>query len=111
LTEPLRVSFKGASIIGTSPAEAFIVKLKTSLAFGILLSSPILFAQCWLFISPALHFHEKKLAVPFVFFGTVFFLVGVAFCFYLIFPYALQFFNDQFVSVGIEPTIKIGEYL
>ena len=111
LTEPIRSNFSQLELIGTGPAEAFIVKLKTSLICGIVLSSPITFLQLWYFIAPALHEHEKKLTVPFVIVSTLFFLLGILFCYYSILPFAFKFFQDEYLSIGIEANIKIGEYL
>ena len=111
LTAPLKNSFSGASLIGTGPAEAFIVKLKVAFVAGILLSSPYSFYQLWQFIKPGLHEHEQKFAIPFVFASTLFFLTGVAFCYFAILPFAFQFFSSEFASLSITPTIKIGEYL
>ncbi len=111
LTGPLRESFKGASLIGTGPAEAFLVKLKVSLVAGIIISSPISFYQIWQFIAPGLYSNEKQHAGPFVVVSTLFFITGISFCYILIFPFAFQFFSEEFASIGINPTIKIGEYL
>ncbi len=98
-------------LIGTGPAEAFIVKLKVSLAAGVVLVSPFLFLQLWGFIAPGLHQHERKLALPFVIASTVFFLIGVSFCFKGVLPYAFSFFVDEYASIHVAPDIKIGEYL
>ena len=97
--------------IGTGPAEAFIVKLKVAIGAGILLASPLLFYQLWQFIVPALHKHEQRFAVPFVFFSTVFFLAGASFCFIVVLPFAFNFFLKEYASIGVAPDLKIGEYL
>jgi len=111
LTHPLREQFVDGKFIGTGVAEAFIVKLKVSLFAGFVLAAPMVFYQLWLFISPGLLEQEKKIALPFVLACTMFFLVGVSFCFELILPFAFQFFNEQFSSIGVTPDIRIGEYL
>ena len=98
-------------LIGTGPTEAFVVKLKVAIAFGVLLSSPWSFYQLWRFIAPGLHEHERRYALPFVFASTALFLIGSAFCFYGVFPFAFEFFFDEFASIGVTPSIRIGEYL
>lgn len=110
LTSPLKESFSKASLIGTGPADAFIVKLKLGLAAGLILSLPICFGQVWEFIKPGLHANEKKLALPFVFLATVFFISGAAFCFYIVLPYAFIYFADEFLDLGVQAAIKIDEY-
>ncbi len=111
LTEPIRGSFANLELIGTGPADAFICKLKMGIAAGVILSSPYLFYQLWLFVAPGLHEHEKKFAIPFVCGSTGCFLAGCAFCFYLVLPVAFSYFSGEFVSVGVKPSIRIGEYL
>ena len=111
LCSPLHAHFNGVELIGTGPAEAFIVKLKMSIAGGFLLSIPWTFYQLWQFISPGLHRHEKRFAIPFVLASSLFFLAGAAFCFYGVLPFAFRFFALEFGSIGVEPKIRIGEYL
>lgn len=111
ITAPLREHFGDASLIGTGPAEAFLVKLKVSIMCGFLLSAPYTFYQVWRFVSPGLYQKERRLAVPFVLGSSICFFVGVSFCFYVIFPFAFRFFLAEFASIGVQPTIKIGEYL
>lgn len=111
LTRPIRISFANLHLIGTGPAEAFLVKLKAAFAAGIVISAPVSFFEIWRFIAPGLHLQERKLAMPFVFFSTVFFLAGVAFCYALVLPTAFTFFSGEFASVGVTPQIRISEYL
>ena len=111
LTEPIRGSFTNLELIGTGPADAFVCKLKIGVAAGILLSCPWIFYQLWLFVAPGLHETERRFAAPFVAFSSSFFLAGCAFCFYLVLPVAFRYFSDEFVSVGVRPSIRIEEYL
>lgn len=104
-------SMQRIELIGTGPTEAFVVKLKVAIAFGILLSSPWSFYQLWRFIAPGLHEHERQYAIPFVLASTLLFLLGSAFCFYGVFPFAFAFFFEEFESIGVTPSIRIGEYL
>lgn len=110
-TNSFHESFKNALLIGTSPAEAFILKLKTAFFSGLLFVSPFLFFQVWLFIKPALYDSEKRMALPFVFITTALFLAGVVFCYQFVLPIALAFFASEYESVGITPTIKISEHI
>lgn len=113
LTLPLLQTSSAAKLelIGTGPAEAFIVKLKVAFVAGIILTLPYTFYQLWRFISPGLHVHERKLAMPFVLTSTLFFLLGVVFCYLVVFPFAFTFFLDEYLSIGTSPAIRIGEYL
>jgi len=58
----------------------------------LIVASPMVFAQIWLFIAPGLYQHEKKLAIPFVVMSTVLFVSGAAFSHYAVFPLVWRFF-------------------
>jgi len=82
----------GQTLIYTDPSEAFMLQIKISLIAGLILASPMVFAQIWLFIAPGLYQHEKKLAIPFVVMSTVLFVSGAAFSHYAVFPLVWRFF-------------------
>lgn len=111
LLAPAQTDLTGIEMIGTGPAEAFVVKLKVAIATGIIVSLPWTFFNVWRFISPALYEKEKKMALPFVFFSTLLFLLGVSFCYFVAFPFAFDFFAGEYRSIGVSPNLRIGEYL
>ena len=98
-------------MIGTGVAEAFFTKLKVSFISGVFAASPVLFYQAWQFVSPGLHGHEKVYVVPFVVFATFFFFAGATFCYFTVFYVGYAFFIEQYQSIGIEPALRISEYL
>ncbi len=65
---------------------------------SIFFSSPLWFRELWFFIKPALHDHEEKIIRPFIISGFVFFIVGVCFGHFLLFPFALE----MLLSFGVE---------
>lgn len=82
----------GGQFVYTEPGEQFFLFIKIAAILGLLVASPYVMLQVWLFIAPGLYQNEKKLAVPFVFFSSLLFLSGAAFSHYLAFPMAFQFF-------------------
>ncbi len=110
-TTPLQEHFSSAKLIGTGPAEAFVVKIKVSLVAGIIAAAPFSFYQLWQFVSPGLHEKERRFALPFVFFTTFFFFCGITFCFTIVLPFAFTFFASEFQSINAEPALRLGEYL
>src|SRR5687768_11887820 len=82
----------GQTLIYTDPGEAFFLQIKIGLMAGLIVASPIVFSQVWLFIAPGLYSHEKKLAIPFVIMSTVLFTAGAAFAHFVVFPIVWQFF-------------------
>ena len=100
----------GASMIFTSLPEAFFTYLKVALLAGIFAASPVILYQIWLFVAPALYSHEKRYAIPFVIFSTLFFVGGASFGYFIVFPFGFKFFMG-FATDFIQPAPKLKEYL
>jgi sec-independent protein translocase protein TatC len=112
LTRPLLDLGAGpVELIGTGVSEAFFTKLKVSFIAAVFLASPLLFYQAWMFIAPGLYDQEKRYARPFVFFATLFFLLGAAFCYVVVLPVGYRFFLAEYATIGVSPSIRISEYL
>ena len=82
----------GGTLVYTDPSEAFLLQIKIALMAGLIIASPLVFAQVWLFIAPGLYSHEKKLAIPFIAMSSIFFAAGAAFSHYIVFPIVWRFF-------------------
>jgi len=89
---------------------AFFVALKVSFFAGLIGALPIILAQIWLFIAPALYANEKKMLLPFIFGGTGMFAVGVAFAYYIVTPFGFDFLIT-FGSFKFTPLINIEDYV
>jgi sec-independent protein translocase protein TatC len=112
LTWPIReVSGGKVLLIGTGVGEAFYTKIKVALIAGLFIASPAVFYEIWKFIAPGLYEAERRMAKPFVFFATLFFVLGGYFCWAVVFKIGYAFFLDQYASIGVTPTIRISEYL
>jgi len=111
LAVPYFAHFPKESLIGTGPAEAFLLKLKVAFFASILTTSPLLFHQVWLFVEPGLYEHERKLVIPFISCTTLLFLLGAWLCYETILPLTYSFFYDQYRSIDVTPQIKISEHL
>jgi sec-independent protein translocase protein TatC len=82
----------GQTLIYTDPSEAFTLEIKIALITGLIVASPMVFAQLWLFVAPGLYSHEKKWALPFIGMSSFFFIAGAAFSHYVVFPIVWGFF-------------------
>jgi sec-independent protein translocase protein TatC len=113
LTWPLHVAAHGRPVmlIGTGLGEAFFTKIKVALMAGLFIASPAVFYEIWKFIAPGLYESERRMALPFVIFATLFFVAGGYFCWAVVFPIGYAFFLSQYQSIGVTPTIRISEYL
>lgn len=112
LTRPLLAQNLGPlQLIGTGVTDAFFTKLKVTLVAALFVASPVLFYQAWQFVAPGLYDHEKRYVKPFVFFATLFFVMGAAFCYQVVFPVGYAFFIAEYETIGVSPAIRISEYL
>jgi sec-independent protein translocase protein TatC len=84
----------GQTLIYTEPTEALMLWLKMALLVGVLIGSPGVMTQVWLFVAPGLYANEKKLAIPFVAMSSFFFIAGAVFSHYVVFPLTWQFFQS-----------------
>ena len=111
--DPMRAMIpKGQTLIFTEPTEAMMIYIKIAVIAGILIASPAVMAQVWLFVAPGLYSHEKKLAIPFIILSSLFFIAGAAFAHYYAFPLTFQFFGSFSSDVltympRIEPTFSL----
>jgi sec-independent protein translocase protein TatC len=87
------------------PADAFKGYLQLSLVGGVILAIPVIFYQLWAFISPGLYSREKRLIFPFVLFSTALFLSGVAFAYYVAFPFTLTYFFSLLGQIDDSGTV------
>ncbi len=112
LIEVGKVSVHAANgMITTSQVGgAFFVALKVAFFAAIVGALPIILSQIWLFIAPGLYAHEKKMLIPFIVGGTVMFIVGVMFAYYIVTPFGFDFLIT-FGSFKFTPLINIEDYV
>ncbi|MGM0545540.1 MAG: twin-arginine translocase subunit TatC [Bacteroidota bacterium] len=82
----------------------------TLIVFGGIIGSPIFFYQIWSFIEPAMERSEKWKSFGHTVFITFFFLLGIAFGYFVLVPFALQFFSQFQISDAIHNDFDINEY-
>jgi len=97
-------------LVFTSPTEAFWTWMKVAMVLAIFISMPAILYQVWKFVSPGLHKHEKKYAVPFIVVGSLLFLIGGAFAMLVIIPYASNFLVTFGQEKGWKPMITVANY-
>jgi sec-independent protein translocase protein TatC len=86
-------------LIVLAPADAFVGYMKICMIAGLILSSPWVFYQLWMFVAAGLYSHERRyvrLAVPF---SVALFVAGALFFIFVVAPISLAFF------------LKFGEYI
>jgi len=106
----LRALPQGATMIATDVTGTFLVPLKVTLMAALLLALPYVLWQIWAFVAPGLYQHEKKLVLPVIVSSFVFFLVGMSFAYFVVFPVAFGFFAGYAPS-GVQMMTDIDKYL
>src|SRR5688500_1643404 len=109
LERPILPLLNGQKLIYTAPGTSFKILLTTSLVLGILLASPVIVAQIWGFLSPALYKHEKKVIIPVMFAMLVLFLAGVSLSYFVVLPLTLEFLMS-IESTSLTPMITATAY-
>ncbi|MDX9900287.1 MAG: twin-arginine translocase subunit TatC [Aliarcobacter sp.] len=101
---------KNSQMVAVEIQETFFTALKVAFFAGFIVSLPVIFWQLWLFLAPGLYDHEKKLVIPFVFFGTLMFLIGASFAYYIVVPLGFDFLI-AFGSTVVTVLPSIGKYV
>ncbi len=100
----------GSNVIFTKVQEPFFTALKVAFFTGFIASLPVIFWQLWLFVAPGLYEKEKKMVIPFVSGATVMFLIGAAFCYYVVIPFGFDFLIN-FGAQLFTALPSIGDYV
>ena len=108
LVFPCKSSIKETVFL--SLLEPFNIRLKVAAGAGIIIASPFVLYQLWLFISPALKQKEKNVIRVLFWFALLFFLAGVAFAYFVVLPIGAKFLL-QYATPVMKPMIRIGEYI
>ena len=99
----------GTKLAFTKPTDPFTLYMKVALLAGIFLTLPLTLYEVWKFIAPGLYRKEKKYIIPFLVSSMILFLLGAAFCYYIVLPAAYQFLIQ--LGSSFTPMIMITEYL
>lgn len=103
--DALKIKFQNNELSGQ-----FMMSFSVSFMLGFILAFPYVFWEFWKFVKPALKAHELKYARGIVFWSSTLFFVGVAFAYFLIAPFTINFFANYQLSPQFENIITITNY-
>lgn len=92
LTDPIKVFMQFAFLI------AFIITF------------PVAFYQLWSFISPGLYEKERRVTLSYIPISLILFLSGLAFSYFVLFPFVVSFMMGLANRLEINQVIGINEY-
>ena len=97
----------GSKMIATGVITPFLIPVKVAAMMAFILALPYVLYQAWAFVAPGLYSHEKKLVVPLVIASTVLFILGIAFCYFVVFGVVFAFVNSIApASITVAPDIE-----
>ena len=93
-----------------SPAEVFIIQIKTAAVLDLIVCFPYIAKKIWDFILPALYENERKFIKTTVLTSTALFVTGVLFCIFFILPLIIKF-GMSFSSSNIKAVFGISNII
>ena len=97
------------SLIYTSGVEEINVLMKVGLYAGVFFATPVVLWQVWGFVAPGLFPHERKYAAPFVILGTLAFVAGTAFAYFVMLPTMFNFLLGGGDNAELDGRVKAAE--
>ncbi|MCL2887142.1 MAG: twin-arginine translocase subunit TatC [Betaproteobacteria bacterium] len=101
---------ESAKIVAIGVTTPFMVPLKVTAMVAFLVALPFILYQAWAFIAPGLYAHERRLGLPLIIASTLLFLLGMAFCYYLVFGQVFRFIAS-FAPKSVTQMPDIEAYL
>jgi sec-independent protein translocase protein TatC len=112
ITKPMIKALGDANLdkklVYTHPAGYLNLLISLSIYLGLVIASPWILYQIWLFVAPALYKHERSAITGFLFSTVFLFLAGIAFGYFISLPYVLRFLIS--FQGPVVPLISINEY-
>ena len=99
------------NLINTQLTSQFSVHMQVSIIIGIICVSPYILYSIFAFVSPALYENERKYARLLIVAGYIMFMIGVALCYFLIFPLTIRFLGNYQVSDDVANIITLSSYI
>ena len=105
LTAPLIDVWDDAQMLYTGITDGLMVQLSIALLVAIMVTTPFALYQIWKYIAPGLHKNERRFVISIFVFSPLLFVLGVAFAFYMLFPFVFRFFIELNESAPVPAVI------
>lgn len=98
-------------LVQTQPGQAFFAQVYVSLLIGLLGSMPFIVKEIWAFLSPAIGSKTKFGILNVVVPAAALFVAGIAFSYFLVIPFALNFLYQYGEAIGVLPLINVSDFI
>jgi len=99
----------GVKFLQFAPGEYFFASIKIALFSGILITSPLILYQVFLYVLPGMTRKERDILLPMTIGSGLLFGVGLCFSYFFLVPAALKFFIT-YGSEIVEPFWSFDQY-
>ena len=99
----------GIKFLQFAPGEYFFASVKIAAFCGILLSSPIIIYQIFLYVVPGMTKKERDIILPITCGSCLLFVIGIFFAYFFLVPAALKFFIAYGADI-VEPFWSFNQY-
>ena len=90
--------------------DAFMTYLRVSVYAGLVVASPWVFYQLWMFVAAGLYRHERRVVMWAIPFSVLLFVAGAAFAVWISGP-AIRFFLGFADTLGVVPIVTLEAYI
>jgi sec-independent protein translocase protein TatC len=101
--------FRGMPVNTFNPADPIQVYMQISFLVALVLTSPVALYHVWMFVKPGLRPHERRAAGLYIPAVIGLFLAGLAFGYFIVFPYMMQFVRQMNEQMGLQPFYGVYE--
>ena len=113
LTAPLIKAWDGGMLLYSGLTDGLMIRLSLAATIALMVAIPVALWHLWAFVAPGLHRAERRFIWPCMVLSPVLFAAGVAFAFYVLFPFVFGFFIDLNESAPVPAVLMPAarEYL
>jgi sec-independent protein translocase protein TatC len=106
-------SVKGLELMTTQFGSQFITSINIAIVGGFIVAFPYVFWELWRFVKPALSQKELKSSRGAIFWVTFFFMLGVAFGYFLLAPFTFSFLYNYTIGAagGVVTKPTLDDYI
>ena len=104
LSEPLLDVWSDGTLLYTGISDGLMIQFSLATLVALVITIPVFMWHIWAYVAPGLHKKEKQFLIPIFLLSPLLFVVGAAFAFYVLFPFAFKFLVQLNESSNI-PTV------